>query len=82
VAPLNFFFTKQGSILKKCNKTCQYYLTALQFAMIFISVVDPKLFMTDPDPTFQGVPDPDPTFKKFLMKYDFKGPKMAFQNIR
>jgi hypothetical protein len=30
---------------------------------------------------FQKVPDPvpDPTF--FLKKYDFKGPKMAFQNI-
>jgi hypothetical protein len=28
------------------------------------SVVDPKLFVTDPDPTFQRVPDLDPTFKK------------------
>jgi hypothetical protein len=28
---------------------------------------------------FQTVPVSDPTF--FLMKYDFKGPKMAFQNI-
>jgi hypothetical protein len=30
---------------------------------------------------FQTVPDPvsDPTF--FLKKYDFKGPKIAFQNI-
>jgi hypothetical protein len=27
------------------------------------SVVDPKLFVTDPDPTSQRVPDP--TFKKF-----------------
>jgi hypothetical protein len=31
-----------------------------------ISVVDQKLFVPDPDPTFQRVtgPDPDPTFKK------------------
>jgi hypothetical protein len=31
-----------------------------------ISVVDPKLFVPDPDPTFQRVtdPDPDPTLKK------------------
>jgi hypothetical protein len=28
------------------------------------SVVDPKLFVPDPDPTFQRVTDPDPTFKK------------------
>jgi hypothetical protein len=28
---------------------------------------------------FQKVPVSDPTF--FLTKYDFKGPKMAFQNI-
>jgi hypothetical protein len=28
---------------------------------------------------FQKVPVSDPTF--FLKKYDFKGPKMAFQNI-
>jgi hypothetical protein len=28
---------------------------------------------------FQKVPVSDPTF--FLAKYDFKGPKMAFQNI-
>jgi hypothetical protein len=27
------------------------------------SVVDPKLFVTDPDPTFQRVTDPDPTLK-------------------
>jgi hypothetical protein len=26
--------------------------------------VDPKLFVTDPDPTFLRVPDPDPTLKK------------------
>jgi hypothetical protein len=26
-----------------------------------ISVVDPKLFVTDPDPTFQRVTDPDLT---------------------
>ena len=25
-----------------------------------ISVVDPKLFFSDPDPTFQEIPDPDP----------------------
>ena len=24
------------------------------------SVVDPKLFFSDPDPTFQEIPDPDP----------------------
>jgi hypothetical protein len=28
---------------------------------------------------FQKVSESDPTF--FLKKYDFKGPKMAFQNI-
>jgi hypothetical protein len=28
------------------------------------SVVDPKLFVPDPDPTFRRVKDPDPTFKK------------------
>jgi hypothetical protein len=32
--------------------------------MVFCSVVDPKLFVTDPDPSFQRVTDPDPTFKK------------------
>jgi hypothetical protein len=34
------------------------------------SVVDPKLFITDPDPTFQRVPDldPDPTCKKFRLR--------------
>jgi hypothetical protein len=58
---------------------------------LFIRVVDPKLFITDPDrdfsmsfgsgSNFQTLPDPvsDPTF--FLKKYYFKGPKMAFQNI-
>jgi hypothetical protein len=37
------------------------------FVIIYgTSVVDPKLFVMnpDPDPTFQGVTDPDPTFKK------------------
>jgi hypothetical protein len=47
------------------------------------SVVDPKLFVTDPDPTFQGVSDPDQTSKKFpgsdpkyllfLRNHDFRG---------
>jgi hypothetical protein len=34
--------------------------------VIVSSVVDPKLFVTDPDPdlTFQRVTDPDPIFKK------------------
>jgi hypothetical protein len=32
--------------------------------IVSTSVVDPKLFVTDPDPTFQRVTDPDPTFKK------------------
>jgi hypothetical protein len=49
--------------------------------------VDPKPFVTDPDPTFQRVTDPDQTSKVpdpvsdptfFLKKYDFKGPKMSF----
>jgi hypothetical protein len=40
----------------------------------YTSVVDPKLFITDPDPTLKKVPDP--TF--LLKKYDFKGPKMTF----
>ena len=26
----------------------------------FISVVDPKLYFSDPDPHFQGISDPDP----------------------
>jgi hypothetical protein len=40
--------------------------------------VDPKLFITDPDPTFQLVSDlvKDPSFSH--KKYDFKGPKMVF----
>jgi hypothetical protein len=66
---------------------------AVSYPADISSVVDPKLFITDPDPdpTFQWVldPDPDPTCKKFgfrnrpfsWSKYDFKGPKMAFQNI-
>jgi hypothetical protein len=41
------------------------------------SVVDPKLFVTEPDPTFQRVsdptfqrvPDPDPTFKKLRIRF-------------
>jgi hypothetical protein len=41
--------------------------------LVTTSVVDPKLFITDPDP--------DPTFKKFRTKYDLKGAKMAIQNI-
>ena len=27
---------------------------------MFFSVVDPKLFFSDPDPTFQEISDPDP----------------------
>ena len=27
---------------------------------VFSSVVDPKLFFSDPDPTFQEISDPDP----------------------
>jgi hypothetical protein len=34
------------------------------FNILDSSVVDPKLFVTDPDPTFLRVTDPDPTFKK------------------
>jgi Glycogen debranching enzyme, glucanotransferase domain len=33
------------------------------------SVVDPKLFITDPDPTVQLVPDLDSTFKKFRIRF-------------
>jgi hypothetical protein len=52
------------------------------------SVVDPKVFITDLDPTFQSSGSgsylkkflvSEPTFS--LMKYDFKGSKMAFQSI-
>jgi hypothetical protein len=55
------------------------------------SFVDPKLFVTDPDPTFQRVSDPDPNLKSsgsgfgsdpkyllFLQNYDFNGLLMAF----
>jgi hypothetical protein len=28
--------------------------------IVYSSVVDPKLLVTDPDPTFQRVSDPDP----------------------
>jgi hypothetical protein len=50
------------------------------------SIVDQKLFVTDPDPTFQRVPDP--TFKKlrilpnyllFLQNYDCKVFKKNFK---
>jgi hypothetical protein len=33
------------------------------------TVVDQKLFVTDPDPTFQRVSDPYPTLKKFLILF-------------
>jgi hypothetical protein len=36
------------------------------FTVMCSSVVDPELFIIDPDPTFQGVPDLDPLFKKFM----------------
>ena len=29
-------------------------------AEVLASVVDPKLFFSDPDPTFQEIPDPAP----------------------
>jgi hypothetical protein len=32
----------------------------LLFDTVFGSVVDPKPFVTDPDPTFQRVTNPDP----------------------
>jgi hypothetical protein len=31
-------------------------------------VVDPKLFFTDPDPTFRQVSDSDPTFVEFRIR--------------
>jgi hypothetical protein len=38
-----------------------------------VSVVDPKLFVTDsdldPDLTFQRVPDPDLTFEKLRIRF-------------
>jgi hypothetical protein len=40
------------------------YLSTVPMDIFLTSVVDPKLFVTDPDPTFQKVTDPDPTFKK------------------
>jgi hypothetical protein len=40
---------------------------------VVVSVVDPKLFVTDLDPnpdlTFQRVPDPDLTFEKLLIRF-------------
>jgi hypothetical protein len=61
-------------------------LIIIEFTTI---VVDPKLIVTDPDPTFQRVTDPDQTFDSkvpdplsdptfFLKKYYFESPKMAF----
>jgi hypothetical protein len=40
--------------------------------------VDPKLFATDPDPTFQRVTDPDPTFKKVLDPVSDPTPNIYF----
>jgi hypothetical protein len=34
-----------------------------------LSVMDPKLFITDPDTTFQLISDPDQTFKKFRIRF-------------
>jgi hypothetical protein len=36
----------------------------ITFLIVIFSVVDLKLFVTDPDSTFQTLSDPDPTFKK------------------
>jgi hypothetical protein len=45
-----------------------YFLKHIKHFYAVSSVVDSKLFVTDPDldpdPTFQRVPDPDQTFKK------------------
>jgi hypothetical protein len=55
-----------------------------------VSVVDPKLFIADPNPTlmssgygsnFQKVLHQVSDLTFFLKKYDFKGPKITFQNI-
>jgi hypothetical protein len=42
------------------------YLFKFNLSRLWGSVVDPKLFVTDPDPTFLRVTDsdPDPTFEK------------------
>jgi hypothetical protein len=55
-----------------------------------VSVVDPKRFIADPNPTlmssgygsnFQKVSHQVSDLAFFLKKYDFKGSKMTFQNI-
>jgi ABC-type amino acid transport system permease subunit len=38
----------------------------LIFLAVCTNVVDPKIFVMDPDSTFQRVRDPDPTSKKLL----------------
>jgi hypothetical protein len=65
---------KPQALRNACRLSFTYFSSTL-----FTSVVDPKLFIMDPDPTYKKVPVSDLNF--FLTKYDFKGPKMAFQNI-
>jgi hypothetical protein len=47
-----------------------YYTIDLIFIFVENSVVDPKLFVTDPDPTFQIVTDPvsDPNLKSKILR--------------
>jgi len=69
-----FFLLCRHSIL--VNRMLQIYLNIADISVftssgrepwpirnriVSCSVVDPKLFSSDPDPTFQEISDPDPT---------------------
>jgi hypothetical protein len=72
-----FGFSHRGVIAKqRCGSETFHYGSGSDFSMS--SDPDPDPF-PDPDSFIQKVPVSDPTF--FLTKYDFKGPKLAFQNI-
>jgi hypothetical protein len=45
------------------------YVSKCLKALGFTSVVDKKLLVPDPDPTFQRVSDPDSTLRKFWIRF-------------
>jgi hypothetical protein len=53
-----------GSSVVDC---CVTKFFSSQVLEIYLNVVDPKLFVTDPDSTFQKISDP--TFKKFRIRF-------------
>ncbi len=59
-----------------CWKIIQRRASLHCFTFLASSVVDPECFFSDPDPTFQLVPDPDPVwilsdFFSYILHIDF-----------